>query len=106
MVAGAVNIENWIPKYILGYILYMTFMIIIISNMTVVNPDIYDITPEQQEVLLSPTGDPLTFLNKAVILSSVSSGFAVLSVVTAVLTLGFALAVAKALKEIIPVFPS
>lgn len=106
MAQGVINIQNWIPKYILGYVLYMTFMITIIANMTVINAEIYDITPEQQEILLSPSNDPVTFLEKAGILSSISSGFALVGILTAVFTLVFGLAVAKALKEIIPVFPS
>lgn len=84
----------------------MSFMIAIVSNMTVINADIYDITTEQQEVLLSPSGDPITFLNKTLILSSISSGFLALGIITALLTLVFMMAVAKAVKEMIPVLPS
>lgn len=106
MVQGVINIQNWIPKYILGYVIYMAFIITIISNVTVVNAEFYDITPEQQEILLAPSTNPITFLDRALILSSISSGYAGVGILTAILTFVFFLAVAKALKEIIPIFPS
>lgn len=103
---GVINIENWIPKYILGYVLYMAFVVTVVANTTVVNPNIYAITPEQQAIISSPSGDPLTFLVRASILGSISSGYAVLGILTAILTFIFLLALAKAIKEVIPVLPS
>jgi len=105
-VAGAVNIDSWIPKYIFGYLLYMTFMVVILSNVTMVNADVYDITPEQEAILSSPEPGIIEFLQKASVLGSISSGYAVLSILTLFLSLIFIMAVAKALKEVIPVLPS
>ena len=105
-VEGAIKIQAWIPKYIIGYILYMGFIGVIIANTSVVNAQIYDITPEQQDILANPDQGIIEFLNKAYILISVTSGYQLIAIFTAVVSIGFALAVAKALKEVIPVLPS
>jgi hypothetical protein len=84
----------------------MVYIGFIISSTTVVNAQIYDLTPEQEEILANPDPGIIEFLNRAVVLISVSSGYLLVAILTAVLSIVFALAVAKALKEIIPVFPS
>lgn len=101
-----VNIDNWIPKYILGYLIYISFIVLIMSSATRISVNIYDLTTEQEAILTSQETDALTFLSKAFILSSVSSTFAVVSIITFVLSLIFLLALAKAIKEVIPVLPS
>lgn len=100
-----INIENWIPKYIFGYLLYFSFISVIVAYAPI-GANVYDVTPEQQEILSTPAGDIFTFLERVVVLSSISSGFVVISIITALLGLVFLLAVFKALKEIIPVLPS
>lgn len=101
-----VDIDNWIPKYILGYIFYISFIIVVISNASNVNLDIYDITPEQSAVLTNPSNDAVTLIGKLLILSQVNSTIATLNILSFGLTVIFVIALAKALKEIIPVFPS
>lgn len=101
-----VNIENWIPKYIFGYLVYFTFIVYIIGSTTVVNTNIYDLTTEQQEILSEPSTDPIAFLGKAYILSSVSSVYALVNIFTFLTGLIWLFAIFKALKEILPALPS
>ena len=101
-----VNIENWIPKYIFGYLLYFIFIVYIIGSTTVINTNIYYLTTEQIEILSEPSTDPISFLSKAYILSSINSGYALVNIFTFLTGLIFLFAIFKALKEIIPALPS
>ena len=102
-----VNIENWIPKYIFGYLLFFTFIVFIIGNTTQINAsNVYDLTEEQQEIISSPSTDILSFFNKAIILGAINSGILTIEIITALLGVVFVLALLKALKEVIPALPS
>lgn len=101
-----VNIDSWIPKYILGYMLYFAFILLVISSATKVNLDIYNLSADQEAILSSQESDIITFLGKVVILSQVNSTIALINIITIILGIIFLLAVAKALKEVIPVLPS
>lgn len=76
------------------------------SSATQVNLDIYDLTADQEAILTSTETDAVTFLGKVLVLSQVNSAVAGVGTITIVLTIIFILAVAKALKEVIPVLPS
>lgn len=98
--------EEWIPKYILGYLIYLAFIIAIMSNASNVVMNIYDLTPEQEAILTNPGTDMLITLNKLYVISTVSSPFAIVNTITVVLTIIMVLVIAKAIKEVTPVLPS
>lgn len=98
--------DAWIPKYIIGYIFYIAFILTVVANASTVNLNIYDITPDQEAVLTNPSTDAVTLITKLFVLSQVNSTIAGLNVLSFGLTVIFIIALAKALKEIIPVLPS
>lgn len=68
--------------------------------------DILNLTPEQEAILATPPADVITFLSKAVILSSVSSTYFIVNFITVLLGIIWIIAIAKALKEVFPALPS
>lgn len=106
MAVGDLPLENWIPKYIMGYMIYLVFIVIIMANSAHTAINIYDLTEEQIVILSNPATDLISFLNQAIILSSISSVHFGLNVLTIILGIIWLIAVLKALKEIIPVLPS
>lgn len=98
--------EEWIPKYILGYLIYLAFIIAIMSNSANVVLNVYNLTPAQKAILTNPSSDILATLDKLYVVSTVSSAYQFVEILTAILTIIMILAVAKATKEVIPVLPS
>lgn len=84
----------------------MAFMGVIIANTTTLNTQIYDLTSEQKAILSNTDSGIIEFLGKVVVLVSVSSSHQLIAIFTAILSIIFALAVAKALKEVFPALPS
>lgn len=74
------------------------------SSNIVVN--VYDLTPQQEAILSAPTTDIISFLSKAIVLSSVSSVHFVVNLISIILGIIWLLAILKALKEVIPALPS
>lgn len=76
------------------------------SAVTHVNIDGYDLREDQLYVLQSPNTDAYTMLLKIIKLSEINPVVGALGIFSSGLTAVFVLAVAKALKEVIPAFPS
>ena len=68
--------------------------------------DILNLTPEQEAILATPPADVFTFLSQAIILSSISSTYFIVNFITVLLGIIWIIAIAKALKGVIPGFPS
>lgn len=97
----ATQIHPWAISAIVGYLLYMTFIYFIVINAHV-NFNVYDFTADQKAVLTSNSADAGTFLTKLAVLSSVSSGYAFVSIVTFALSIVFVIAVAYVIVALIP----
>lgn len=91
--------EEWVVKVILGYIVYMVFILLVTAG---TNIRIYELTAEQQAALTSSDTDVFVLLNKLFILSSVNAVFATASIIGAILTIIFIIALAVAINEFIP----
>lgn len=85
---------------------YLAFVILIMANANYQAINILNLTPEQEAILATPPTDALSFLNQAIVLSSISSTYFIVNLVTILLGIIWIIAVAKAVKEIIPVLPS
>ena len=94
--------ENWIPKYILGYLIYIAFIIAIMSSSANVVMNIYDLTPDQEAILTNPSDDITATLEKLYVVSSISSVYAIVNLVTLVLSIIMILAIATAINEFVP----
>lgn len=85
---------------------YLAFVILIMANANYQAINILNLTPEQEAILATPPADAIAFLNQAIVLSSISSTYFIVNLVTVLLGIIWIIAVAKAVKEIIPVLPS
>ena len=86
--------------------MYMSFILLVMSNATNVNLDIYDLTAEQETILTSQETDAVTMIGKMFVLSQVNSTIGAINILSFALSVIFVIALAKALKEVIPVLPS
>ena len=86
--------------------IYLVFIVVIMANSGRVVANIYDLTPEQEAILTAPVDNVVIFLAQVAVLSVVSSAYFSINVLTGILGIIWLLALAKALKEIIPGFPS
>lgn len=91
--------EKWTVVVIASYLIYITLIIYIVDNSSY---NIYDITDEQRNALTNPSNDPLTLLNKFLVLSAVSSTYAFLGALTSIFTIIFIVAVLITINEFIP----
>jgi len=98
-----VEIEKWIPRYIVGFLIYLAFIIPIMANANV-DANVYDLTEEQQAVLSDNSGDVAKVLERIFLLTTIDSNFAIIGTLTAILTIIFIITIAVAVNEFIP-FP-
>lgn len=97
--------EKWIIRVIVGYIIYLSFIIAIQANMRI-DANAFELTEEQRIALESENTDALSTINRLLVLSTVSSSFAFINLISGILGLVFLFALVKAIKELIPALPS
>ncbi len=98
-------LDKWIPEVIVGYLIFIFFVIFVVSNINF-NVTAFDLTTEQEAVLESRDIDAVTIISKLFILGSINSTFAFIDFILFILTVVFIFALGKALKELIPALPS
>lgn len=82
-------------------------MLLVVSNAaTHINLDVYDLTSDQIAVFSSTDSDAVTLITKMFLLTQINAGVGAISIFSFGLTIIFIIALAKALKEVIPVLPS
>ncbi len=95
--------ERWIPTVLITWFIYISFVIIALSYFDV---NVYEFTDEQLAIINSPSNDVLTLIARFIILTSMTTEYQIVIFISTPYTVLFVLALAKALKEVIPVFPS
>ena len=96
---GAVKIEKWVPFVIFSYVAFVSFIIVIVNGG---NYNVYDFTDEQLAALESPSNDPITLLNKLLILSNLSTVYGIVGAITLLWGILFIIAIAVAINEFVP----